>query len=29
MTYKEDKEVVKDSILKEVEKGIYPANLWG
>lgn len=28
MTYKEDKEVVKDSILKEVEKGIYPANLW-
>ena len=29
MTYKEDKEIVKDSILKEVEKGIYPANLWG
>ena len=29
MTYKEDKEVVKDSILKEVQKGIYPANLWG
>ena len=28
MTYKEDKEVVKDSILKEVKKGIYPANLW-
>lgn len=29
MTYKEDKEIVKDSILKEVQKGIYPANLWG
>ena len=28
MTYKEDKEVVKASILKEVQKGIYPANLW-
>lgn len=29
MTYKEDKEIVKASILKEVQKGIYPANLWG
>ena len=28
MTYKEDKELVKQSILGEVEKGIYPANLW-
>jgi len=28
MTYKEDKEVVKASILKEVQKGIYPSNLW-
>ncbi len=28
MTYKEDKEVVKESILGEVQKGIYPANLW-
>ena len=28
MTYKEDKEIVKQSILGEVKKGIYPANLW-
>lgn len=28
MTYKEDKEVVKKSILGEVQKGVYPANLW-
>ena len=28
MTYKEDKELVKESILGEVKKGIYPANLW-
>lgn len=28
MTYREDKEVVKASILKEVQKGIYPSNLW-
>lgn len=28
MTYKEDKEIVKQSILGEVQKGIYPANLW-
>ena len=28
MTYKEDKELVKQSILGEVQKGIYPANLW-
>ena len=28
MTYKEDKELVKKSILGEVEKGIYPENLW-
>lgn len=28
MTYREDKEVVKASILREVQKGIYPSNLW-
>ncbi|MBQ7917411.1 MAG: nucleotidyltransferase [Clostridia bacterium] len=28
MTYKEDKEVVKDSIKKEVDAGIYPESLW-
>lgn len=28
MTYKEDKELVKSSILGEVHKGIYPSNLW-
>ena len=28
MTYKEDKELVKQSILGEVKKGIYPENLW-
>ena len=28
MTYKEDKELVKQSILGEVAKGIYPSNLW-
>ncbi len=29
MTYKEDLESVKNSILKMVEEGIYPSNLWG
>lgn len=28
MTYKEDKELVKESILGEVKKGLYPSNLW-
>lgn len=28
MTYKEDKEYVKKCVLAEIEKGIYPANLW-
>ena len=28
MTYKEDKDLVKQSILGEVEKGLYPNNLW-
>lgn len=28
MTYKEDKDLVKQSILGEVEKGLYPKNLW-
>lgn len=28
MTYKEDKELVKQSILGEVKKGLYPSNLW-
>ena len=28
MTYKEDKEVVKDSIKNEVKQGIYPESLW-
>ena len=28
MTYKEDKDIVKQSIRAEAEKGIYPKNLW-
>ena len=28
MTYKEDKEVVKESIQKEIDAGIYPTSLW-
>lgn len=28
MTYKEDKDLVKQSILGEVEKGLYPNDLW-
>jgi hypothetical protein len=29
MTYKEDKQVVKDSIKSEVNAGVYPESLWG
>ena len=28
MTYKEDAEILKDFIRKEIEKGVYPENLW-
>ena len=28
MTYKEDKEALQEFILKEIDKGIYPNNLW-
>lgn len=28
MTYKEDAEVLKEFIKKEIEKGVYPVNLW-
>ena len=28
MTYKEDKQVVKDSIKEEVKQGVYPESLW-
>jgi hypothetical protein len=28
MTYKEDAEYLKDFIKKEIEKGVYPENLW-
>ena len=29
MTYKEDAELVKNFIASEIEKGVYPENLWG
>ena len=28
MTYKEDAEYLKEFIKKEIEKGVYPENLW-
>ena len=28
MTYKEDAEYLKEFILKEIDKGVYPNNLW-
>ena len=28
MTYKEDAEYLKEFILKEIEKGVYPKDLW-
>ncbi len=28
MTYKEDKEALQTFILKEIELGVYPNNLW-